>query len=63
MFIHEQVAAKERAKMEERLRKEREEAIEEARLAKEREQMKMEHQRERERVRQKEVSSAMYLHV
>ena len=41
--------------MEEKLRREREEAIEEAKLAMERERMKMDFEREKEKTRRKEV--------
>ena len=54
-FIRQQVAEKERAKMEEKLRREREEAIEEAKLAMERERLKTDFEREKEKVRRKEV--------
>lgn len=55
-FIRQQVAEKERIKMEEKLRREREDAIEEAKLAAERERMKMDFEREKEKGRRKEVN-------
>ena len=54
-FIRQQVAEKERAKMEEKLRREREDAIEEAKLAAERDRMKANFEREKEKTRRKEV--------
>jgi hypothetical protein len=54
-FVRQQVAEKERAKLEEKHRKEREDAIEEARLARERDRMKADFEREKEKARRKEV--------
>ena len=59
-FVRQQVAEKERAKMEERLRHEREDALEEARLAMERERMKADFRREKEKARRKEVRIHTY---
>ena len=47
---------KERAKMEEKRRREREDAIEEAKLAAERERMRQDFEREKEKARRKEVN-------
>ena len=54
-FVHQQVMEKERVKLEEKLRKEREDALEEAKLAREREKMKADFEREKEKARRKEV--------
>ena len=56
------MAEKERVKMEEKLHREREEAIEEAKLAMERERMKMDFEREKEKVRRKEVCAPLALY-
>ena len=58
-FVRQQVAEKERAKLEEKLRREREDALEEAKLARERERMKADFERE-ERARRKEVGYKEY---
>ena len=55
-FVRQQVAEKERAKLEEKLHREREDALEEARLARERDKMKADFEREKERARRKEVN-------
>ena len=47
-FVGQQVAEKERAKLEEKLHREREDALEEARLARERDKMKADFEREGE---------------
>lgn len=56
-FLQEQIAAKERQKLEERLHREREEREEAEKLAKERERLQREYQKEVERARRKEVGN------
>ena len=58
-FIREQIAAKERQKLEERLHREREEREEAEKLARERERLQREHQQEVERARRKEVGNTL----
>ena len=55
-LVRQQVLEKERAKMEEKLRREKEDALEEAKLAAERERMRQDFEREKEKARRKEVN-------